>query len=434
MHGIARSVNAVLKVAWMTLAILATLLVCVEGFAFGYYFLRRTLSTNDPVGSYVRTQVAKMPRDGYANPADQTWFGTYWKEFSESTYANVDWASYSNYHRRPFKGKYINVDRDGRRVTWNQDPADAPRLIRLALFGGSTIWGTGARDDFTIPSYVSKMLAERYPHRFRVINYGQDRYVSTQETITFLREIQMDRVPDIAVFYDGYNDAFAATQAGAAGIPLNEDDRVREFNILHPSRARDFYLEVLSRTNAFQLIRSLRAALWPEVVADSSQSKNPEALALDVVKVYSSNVEFVSAIAKRFGVAVQFYWEPSVYTKVPLTEPEESIIRSSEHFAAFYRQVPEAMRQNHHMVGRSNFRDISNVLNGYANTAFIDNHNVTELANEAIAREILAGLDFTPKQTASRRAVDPAFSESGADPARRANRQFLLTNEHLETK
>ena len=204
---------------------------------------------------------------------------------------------------------------------------DAPGAIQLAIFGGSTIWGTGARDEFTIPSYVSKMVAEKYPHRFRVVNYGQDRYVSTQEVITLLREIQMDSVPDIAVFYDGYNDAFAAIRAGAAGIPMNEDDRVREFNILHPSRTRDFYLEVLSRTNTFQLIHSLRAGLRPEVIADSLQGKSTEDLARDVVKVYWSNVEFVSATAKEFGMAVQFYWEPSVYTKAPLTEPEESIIQ-----------------------------------------------------------------------------------------------------------
>jgi hypothetical protein len=381
-------------VAWVNLAILTTLLVCIEGFAFGYYFLRRTLSADDPVGAYVRTQVSKMPRDGYPNPADQSWFGAYWKEFSDSTYAS-DWVSYSNYHRRPFSGKYINVDRDGRRATQNLDPSDAPGAIRLALFGGSTIWGTGARDEFTIPSYVSKMLAEKYPHRFRVVNYGQDRYVSTQELITLLRTIQVNHVPDIAIFYDGYNDAFAAMQAGAAGIPMNEDDRTREFNILHPSRARDFNLEFLRRTNTFQLLKGVWAVLRPERVMDSAQGKDIEVLAVDTVRVYSANVELVAAIGRQFGMAVRFYWEPSVYTKAPLTEAEESIIRSSEHFARFYTHIQDAMRQNRRLAGRSDFRDLSNVLDGYDKTAFIDNHNVTELANEIIARRIVDGLTDT---------------------------------------
>src|SRR2546422_9996092 len=107
MHRIAGYIKTALKVAWVNLAILTTLLVCIECFAFGYYFVRRTLSGEDKVATYVKTEVSRMPRDGYPNPADQTWFGAYWKEFNDSTYASVDWVSYSNYHRRPFEGKYI---------------------------------------------------------------------------------------------------------------------------------------------------------------------------------------------------------------------------------------------------------------------------------------------------------------------------------------
>ena len=52
-------------------------------------------------------------------------------------------------------------------------------------------------------------------------------------------------------------------------------------------------------------------------------------------------------------------------------------------------------RQNRRLAGRSDFRDLSNVLDGYDKTAFIDNHNVTELANEIIARRIVDGLTDT---------------------------------------
>ena len=105
------------KIAWVNFAILTTLLVCIECFAFSYYFVRRTTSGYDPVGAYVTAQVAKMPREGYANPADQAWFAAYWKEFYESTYAAAESVSYSNWHRHPFNGKYINVDQNGRRAT-----------------------------------------------------------------------------------------------------------------------------------------------------------------------------------------------------------------------------------------------------------------------------------------------------------------------------
>jgi hypothetical protein len=382
------------------------LLVCAEGFAFGYYVFRRTFSAEDPVVAYVKTQVSKMPQDGYPDPSDESWFAPYWKEFNDSTYASVDWESYSNYHRRAFTGKYINIDRNGHRATWNEDRNDSPGTIRLALFGGSTMWGTGARDEFTIPSYVSKMLAEKYPHRLQVVNYGQDGYVTTQEAITLLREIQMDRVPDIAVFYDGYNEIYTAMQAGAAGIPMNEYNRMKEFNILHPSRARDFYLELLTRTNTFQILRGLRAAFHPEVEADPLEGKDTKALGRDVVRVYSSNVEFVSAMARQFGMAVQFYWQPSVYTKLSPTKAEVSTIQSNKHFADFYKDVQEEMKENHRVTDRTDFRDISNILDGYASTAFIDTVHVTELTNKMVAEQIVAGLADTLDQSVSRVAVD----------------------------
>jgi lysophospholipase L1-like esterase len=392
-----------LKIAWLGIAILSTLLVCIEGSAAAYYLARRILSGDDRADAFVRTQVARMPRDSYPNSADQTWFAPYWKEFRESTHASSPTAtSYSNWHRPAFQGKYINVDRNGRRATWNQDLPNGQAPIQVALFGGATIWGTGARDEFTIPSYVSKTLAEKYPHRFHVVNYGQDQYVSTQEVVAFLREMQKDNVPDIVIFYDGYNDTFAAIQAGAAGIPLNEDDRTREFNLLHPSRKRDFYFEALSRTNTFQLMRGLQNALWPRIQADSLTETANDELARDVVRAYFRNVEFVTAMEKEFGFTSRFFWQPSVYTRARPTEPEKSIIRGSPQGASFYRRVHEAMKETDRAAGPANFTDISGVLDGSAATAFIDATHSTELANQVIAHEMVADLEDTLEQAASR--------------------------------
>jgi len=392
MHDIAKKVTTVLKVAWVNLAILTTLLICIESVAFGYYFVRRSLSADDPLRAYVKAQLAKMPADGYPNPADHTWFEGYWKEFDKSTNAAVSSTSYSNWHRHPFQGKYINVDQNGKRATWNQEPREASGSIRVALFGGSTMWGTGARDEFTIPSYVSKMLAEKYPHRFSVVNYGQDGYVTTQEAITLLREIQKDNIPDIVIFYDGYNEAYTGIQSGMAGIPMNEDNRMREFNILHPSRNRDFYFEVLSRTNTFQLMQSLRKSLLPEAVADPLRDRDNDVLAGDVVRVYFRNLEFVTAAEKEFDFVAQFFWQPSVYTKAHPTEAEKAIIHASGHVGSFYRRVHEAMEETHRTAEPPNFRDISDVLDEYAGTAYIDTVHATELANEMIARKIVGNL------------------------------------------
>ena len=378
---------------------ITTGVVFIEGFAYGYYVVRRTTSGYDRLDSYVKAQVSTMPRGGYSNPADESWFAPYWKEFNDSTFGAVDSTSYSNSRRRPFKGRYINVDQSGRRVTWKSE-SDSRGSIQIALFGGATVWGTGARDEFTIPSYVSKMVAERYPHQFEVVNYGQDGYVSTQEVIEFLREVQKGNIPQIVVFYDGFNDMLAAIQPAAAGFPLNEDERRREFNILHPSRAGDFWLEALNRTNTFQLIQGLRERFWPETLADSIKSDN-EALAGDVVRTYFRNVDIVCAIAKRFGTVPFFFWQPSVFTKARPTAAEESMIQAARPAASFEKIVRARMREAQTAGSQRHFRDISGVLDSYAGTAFIGTSHTTELANEAIAREIVFDLDDTLEQELS---------------------------------
>ena len=63
------------------------------------------------------------------------------------------------------------------------------------------------------------------------------------------------------------------------------------------------------------------------------------------------------------------------------------------------------MKQVQRTAGPANFRDISNVLDGYAGTAYIDTVHATELANEKVAREIVSDLGETLEQVTSRTRV-----------------------------
>ena len=128
--------------------------------------------------------------------------------------------SHVYWRRAPISGKYVNIDADGLRKTWNP-PGLPEQPIRIFMFGGSTTWGTGSRDEYTIPSQLSKILAQRFGPRVEVVNYGEGGYVNTQELIRFLKEIERGNVPQIAIFYDGYNDVFSAFQNGIGGIPQN---------------------------------------------------------------------------------------------------------------------------------------------------------------------------------------------------------------------
>ena len=138
-------------------------------------------------------------------------------------------------------------------------------------------------------------------------------------------------------------------------------------------------------------MQGLRAKLWSKTAADSLRVAN-DTLGTDVTRAYFRNIESLTAIAKKYGMVSQFFWQPCVYTKTPPTPVETSIINSSRPIASFYRRVHKAMKQAQHDASPANFHDISNVLDSYSGTAFIDTVHTTELANEMVARQIVTDL------------------------------------------
>ena len=117
----------------------------------------------------------------------------------------------------PFHGRYINIDGWSRRSYEPSDlPADAPVVW---MFGGSTTWGEGQRDDYTIASYLSRIATDAGAP-IRVVNYGQRGWTHFQEMILFEQLLAAGPGPDLALFYDGANEINAQT-LGAKGVPTH---------------------------------------------------------------------------------------------------------------------------------------------------------------------------------------------------------------------
>jgi hypothetical protein len=115
----------------------------------------------------------RVAADGYAAAG---WPHDYYREFSES--GDVDWHPFVYWRRKAYSGVFINIDERGIRRTWT-DPKLPARPARVFVFGGSTVWGTGARDDYTVPSWLAQALS-RDGHAVKVVNYGESGYVTRQ--------------------------------------------------------------------------------------------------------------------------------------------------------------------------------------------------------------------------------------------------------------
>ncbi len=153
-------------------------------------------------------------------PYRELWGDDYWREFAQSE--AVQYWPYVLWRRIPYSGTMIHVDDRGLRLTPGADCQEG--AFTVFAFGGSTMWGTGARDGETIPAYLQAGLQAIQDGPVCVVNFGESGYVSTQSLITLITELQAGHVPDWVIFYDGINDTVAAYQTGKAGTHQNEGE------------------------------------------------------------------------------------------------------------------------------------------------------------------------------------------------------------------
>ncbi len=354
-----------------------------------------------------RKRVHPAPEDAYKGSA---WSAPYFKALKHTS---TRWYPYVYWKSSPMSSRYLNVDRQGDRATWNRTPrgAGGGRPLRIFTFGGSTMWGVGVRDDYTLASLLSRRLAEKSNYDVEVSNYGQIGYVSTQEVLLLYQLLADGMRPDVVVFYDGINDCFAAYQSGIAGLTQNEAFRVREFNLVggNKSRRRNLYLTAIRtlffHSNAAKLgrliagkdadeeagenveARQMLSYLAPGTTGTQPGATNPAgALEQAVVNRYLFNQRMVLMLGRQFGFRSLFYWQPAIFFKDKLTPHERSFVgdpQREQFFLAAYRRMAAAAPEN-------GVRDLSGIFKNKSETLFTDAWHPTESGDESIAR-IMAG-------------------------------------------
>jgi len=104
--------------------------------------------------------------------------------------------------------KGVSILHEGKRISttslhtrWTGAAASDSGLIRVAVLGGSTTFGTGVSDEDSWPALLQKELGGAYA----VINYGVPGY-STAEAIVQMALLVPEKRPHFVLFYEGWND------------------------------------------------------------------------------------------------------------------------------------------------------------------------------------------------------------------------------------
>ncbi len=306
--------------------------------------------------------------DGAAPSAREYW--------AEKGLTRARWLPFSYWTLEPIQGDFININQRGLRRTWNpSDGADSPRLY---FFGGSTMWGFGARDAYTIPSQISRLLAEADLAAVAQ-NYAQEGYVSTQDLILFQARLALGDIPDVAVFYHGFNDVYAAYLRGRAGVSLREN-------------------QLVSDVKAGRLLRQGQPVVQPPMVREDEFDWNLVATAgdsaADILDRWAGNRRLIRALAAEFDVQALFIWQPALFAKSQLSANEERILRDLERnspgFIQRYEAVDGLLRQRVHDESWNDIIILTDLFAASEADIFFDLVHIDEIGNQAVAAALLA--------------------------------------------
>ncbi len=270
-----------------------------------------------------------------------------------------------------FNGKYVNIDGWSRA---SYEPKNLPEdALVVWMFGGSTTWGEGQRDDYTIASYLAR-IAEDAGRPIRVVNYGQRGWTHFQEMILFEQLLASEPAPAVAIFYDGANEISAQT-LGAKGVPshtladqyaakisggISDEFAPNEPTPVPPSTAQLAWRSYLSHSAIQQFVRVAKdqfdapagaAEASPQHNASSQQSEGgdeggkkagigespikSQQDAERAVDVYGRGRAMTRHLAEDYGVKTLFFWQPLLMG--------EAEVWATEHISAPTINISDAL-------------------------------------------------------------------------------------------
>ena len=192
------------KIVFVNFAVLAALLITPPtGFAL-YNLITSALDRSSGKSS--------DPRADYPTYKDKDYANTVFQEFSKlpSTY-----RSFTGWRRNPVSYQYTTI-----KGPYNTRLSSGERLNNSVwFFGGSTIWGTGASDQNTIPSYFHKLTG------LNVYNFGESGWTSRQSLNELINLLNDGHLPSSIVFYDGVNDVLSQCRTEFDKVPSHSREK-----------------------------------------------------------------------------------------------------------------------------------------------------------------------------------------------------------------
>ena len=313
-----------------------------------------TAALNPPTPGRVQRAAAELA----AQPWYRTWdraYGSTIRRSRISQYAGIEFADVSS--------KYLN-ERGGIRRSWAPPNTACPRL-RVWIFGGSTLFGVGQRDDHTVASELAR-TAWAEGLALDISNYGVPSDVAWTEQRRLERALAAaTKPPDLVVFYDGFNDIRAAEWSYMAGQDVKHQ-------FLSPND-RDL-LPLLTRFTRED--RDGRVKLVADPVNFKIRKPDERAIIDSAAFQYGASNRLSADLLRSRGIAGVRLFQPMLAT-------EAGFVPENDYGAATQRRLAELRKRLPQDVV-----DISDALDAPGEQFYVDEVHTNERANPIIAMRI----------------------------------------------
>ncbi len=295
--------------------------------------------------------------------------------------------------------KYFNIVAPGERKTWNPEKFSEPPT-KIFMMGASSLMASSARDNDTIPSFISQELNSTVP-RYEVRNFGEPGYVFEQEVLKLTALLRAGERPDIVLFYDGHNDVENAYDFGYPGNLGYPEYLMREkleggLAQVILRKSRDFIRDnCITCRLVYAAIQKINPQLFYGYdlqgysLPDEVRENLAQATADDYAQTYSLLEKLAGAYHFRFMVFLQ----PSLMTETKLVGTEEQIAEwnwrvRDERQKAFHLRVRELLAQKKIPY----LADLANIFADRTTAYYHDHVHVWYKPNKIAAEQITKNL------------------------------------------
>jgi lysophospholipase L1-like esterase len=308
-------------------------------------------------------------------------------------------APFVGFRSPPCRSETINISDEGLRATVGSSDGATGPVLRVFVFGGSTMLGVGAPDWGTIPSYLAKELG-RAGRRIEIVNYGAGAWTSSQSVVQLAIILKKGIRPSVVVFYDGINDSHVVSCGGSVGgIARKPDSLIRgAFDQPALDARRIAGSTGLARAISI-LIRGREVSVWDGCVQDQKPAAWLDRAAADIVATYENNVRIVTALGKEFGFRPYFFLQPYPLIATKKTSADEDVLLRAvakdwdgQQETALARRVYAEFHRSKELAKRPEFHDLSAVLAHDGRTLYVDGEHLLPEGNALVADAIIEAI------------------------------------------